>query len=398
MDEERQEVVKQEVVKEEVVKSERIPPRYLILFIVTLITTTIAGAEWMYGRFLFWGENTLSWNDFLDGFNFSIPFLLILTFHEFGHYFTAKHHNIKVSLPNYIPLWLGFLAMPSFGTMGAFIRIKEVIHSRKEYFDIGVAGPIAGFVIAVFVIYYGFTNLPEPEYIYKIHPEYEQYGLDYPDHVYDENTISIRFGNNILYWFFMNYVVEDPNLIPHPNEIIHYPYLLAGYLALFFTALNLLPIGQLDGGHVMFGLLGQKLSRKVAMVFYTGFLFYAGLGWVNPSQLMDSSMGSSGFYLLVIVSYLYLLYISLNSMIPDKRNRWLFAGVMLAVQFILTTFFDLEGYGGWLLFALLVGRFLGVYHPKVSDNRELDLSRKIIGWIAVIIFIISFSPQPFIVG
>ena len=69
--------------------------------------------------------------------------------------------------------------------MGAFIQIKQAIQSRRQYFDVGVAGPIAGFVIASCVLWYGFASLPPAEYIYQIHPEYEQYGLDYPNHVYD---------------------------------------------------------------------------------------------------------------------------------------------------------------------------------------------------------------------
>ena len=116
--------------------------RHLGLFILTFILTTISGAEWMYGKWLLFGEEVLSLQNILNGLHYSIPFLLILTVHEFGHYFAAKYHDIKVTLPFYIPFWLGFIpGMPSFGTMGAVIRIKETIHSRRNYFDVGVAGP-----------------------------------------------------------------------------------------------------------------------------------------------------------------------------------------------------------------------------------------------------------------
>lgn len=373
--------------------------RRVILFIITIVTTTIAGAEWMFGRFLFFGEQTMTGQDFVSGFQFSLPFILILTVHEFGHYFTARYHNIKTTLPTYIPLWLGFIAMPSFGTMGAFIRIKETIFSRKHYFDVGVSGPLAGFIIAIAVIWYGFTHLPEPEYIFQIHPEYEEYGLDYADYVYqDQQGISMKFGNNIIFWLFENYVVDDPSLMPHPNEIIHYPYLLAGYLALFFTALNLLPIGQLDGGHVTFGLFGPIVSRRLNQLFFTAFLFYAGLGWVNPQMLEDLSISGSFTYLLTLLVYLYFIYLSCASMFPDNRaNRWIFASVMFVFQFFVATFTSFEGYGGWLIFAFLVGRFLGVYHPPVIDNRPLDMPRKVVGWIAILVFILSFSPRPFII-
>ena len=137
------------------------------LFIITVITTTIAGAEWMYGRWLFIGNYSLTQEELTNGLYFSIPFLLILTVHEMGHYVVAKMNQIKVTLPYYIPMWLGFIpGMPSFGTMGAFIRIKAVIQSRREYFDVGVAGPIAGFVMALLVLWYGFSHLPPAEYIF----------------------------------------------------------------------------------------------------------------------------------------------------------------------------------------------------------------------------------------
>ena len=134
---------------------------------------------------------------------YSIPFLTILTVHEFGHYLTAKYHNVKVTLPFYIPLWLGFIPLPfTIGTAGAFIRIKEMIHSRKQYFDIGIAGPLAGFVVAVLVLTYGFTHLPPPEYIFEIHPEYKEYGLNYEDYVYDLLPGYLVMGDNLLFMFF----------------------------------------------------------------------------------------------------------------------------------------------------------------------------------------------------
>lgn len=367
----------------------------ITLFIVTVITTTIAGAEWMYSKMIFFTEPTMSWDDFMGGFEFSIPFLLILTCHEFGHYFTARYHDVKVTLPYYIPLWLGFIAYPSFGTMGAMIRIREQIYSLKHYFDIGVSGPIAGFVVAMGVIWYGFTHLPEPEYIFQVHPEYEQYGLDYADHVYDEEVISFQFGNNIIYWFFENYVA-DPERMPNPNEMIHYPWLLAGYLALFFTALNLLPIGQLDGGHIIFGLFGFSRHRSISKVLFTLFLFYAGLGLITVRDLEDISTGSTLGFLVLLLGYLYFLYICTYSLFSSKYDRWLYAAVMLTLQFVISYLFDVEGYSGWLLFALLLGRVMGLGHPPVLDNTPLSTGRRVIGWIALIIFIISFSPEPFV--
>ena len=99
----------------------------LALLIITILTTTIAGAEWMFGKSLFYGEPTLSVTELIAGLYFSVPFLAILTVHEFGHYLTARYYKVKVTLPFYLPLWLGFLPLlPSIGTMGAF-RVVIVV-------------------------------------------------------------------------------------------------------------------------------------------------------------------------------------------------------------------------------------------------------------------------------
>ncbi len=363
----------------------------LILFIVTLVTTTLAGAEWMYGKYLILG---ITWSDFIAGFSFSLPFLAILTFHEFGHYFTARYHQIRVSLPYYIPLWFGFILSPSIGTMGAFIRIREHIDSRLKYFDVGVSGPIAGFVIALGVLYYGFTNLPPQEHIYEIHPEYAEF-QSVDEAIEASEGYVIHLGGNLLFNFFKTYVA-DPELLPHENELMHYPWLLAGYLALFFTALNLLPIGQLDGGHVLFGLFGPKRHAIISRVLFSCFVLYAGLGWITINDMQDMSLGSLGDFLLSVALYLIVVYIAAYSVFKEPKDRLLYATVLLTVQFLLNLFTGWEGYQGWLLFSVLIGRFLGVDHPPVTDDRDLSLGRKIVGWIALVIFIICFSPQPLV--
>ena len=363
----------------------------LALFIITLISTTIAGAEWMTGKSLIFTTPTINWNELLNGLQFSIPFLGILTVHEFGHYFTAQYHKVKVTLPYYIPLWLGFLGGPSIGTMGAVIRIKDHIDSRKKYFDIGIAGPLAGFVIAVLVLHYGFTHLPPLDYVFNIHPEYEQWGSDYPMHAYqDKDMVGITLGPNLLFWLFENFVVTDTSLLPHPNEMLHYPYLLAGYLALFFTALNLLPIGQLDGGHILYGLIGGKNHKKVSAGLFLVFIFYAGLGIVNPFMLSD--------YLLTEVLYFVFLFYSFHKFTPDIKNRLMFATIIFTAQFATVFIFSqVEGYSGWMLFAFVLGRFLGVYHPPVLYDEPLDMKRKVLGWVSLGVFVLCFSPQPFII-
>ncbi len=392
------------------------------LFILTFFTTTMAGVEWGWSRFLFWGETTISWQDFYWGLQFSIPFLLILSVHEFGHYFTAQCHKIKVTLPYYIPFWFGFIIpFPSLGTMGAFIRIKDAIMSRKHYFDVGISGPIAGFVVAIAVLWYGFTHLPETEFIYEVHPEYEVLGPNFEEKMVGLDTViykedmnpdrynyqisgdsvqiglgSLYFGDNLLMMAGRKYLAPDDRYVPGPKELMHYPWLLAGYLALFFTALNLLPIGQLDGGHVVFGLLGETWHKRISSVLFTLLIFYSGLGWVKMQDLANDSTEGMLSFLFQVIVYMYIVYICTFSMIKLKRDRWMFAAIMLAVQFMLSSFLGWQGYQGWLLFAVLLGRVVGIQHPPVMDNRELSNPRKILGWIALVIFVLCFTPRPMV--
>ncbi|WP_020600766.1 site-2 protease family protein [Spirosoma panaciterrae] len=370
------------------------------LFLITLITTTLAGAEWMFGRFFIPSEGmpSLGWDEFLAGFQFSIPFLAILTVHEFGHYFTAKANRVRVTLPFYIPLWIGI--GQSIGTLGAFIRIQDYINSRRKYFDIGIAGPLAGFVLALVVLWYGFTHLPPPEFIFTIHPEYQKWGLDYGLYAYQNlpEGAAIGLGDNLLFHFFKTYVA-DPARVPHPYEMVHYPYILAGYLALFFTSLNLIPIGQLDGGHILYALIGRKRFQWVAPTLFIGFAFYAGLGAFKPAdfavptdEAFFSQLGNFALYII----FLYLAF----GRISDNRTTNLLITLSVVVGQLIVSWMmpAVNGYFGFTVFVFVLGRFLGVYHPETELEEPLDLKRQILGWVALLIFVICFSPQPFLIS
>lgn len=366
-----------------------------LLFVATLITTTLAGAEWMFGNSFFAAKNPMGWLEFKEGFHFSIPFLAVLTIHEFGHYFTAKAHQVKVTLPYYIPLWFGI--GQSIGTMGAFIRITSVVRSRKKFFDIGIAGPLAGFVAALALLWYGFTHLPPLDYIFSIHPDYQRYGVSYPQFVYENSAGNLALGDNLLFWFFKTYVA-DPTLLPHAYEIIHYPYIFAGYLALFFTSLNLIPIGQLDGGHILYGLLGKKKFDVVAPVLFVVFATYAGMGMFRPEEFSISN--DEAFYTLMayLFFYAYFLFICFRKLSENPLNAVILSLGVIVVQFALAyTRPEWEGYPGFLPFVFILGRFLGVTHPETDENQPLSLGRTVLGVIALLIFILCFSPKPFIV-
>ncbi len=368
------------------------------LFLITLITTTLAGAEWQFNRFLGLEESPLTWPYFIKGLYFSLPFLVILTVHEFGHFFIARWHKVKVTLPYYLPLWFGFIGLPSIGTMGAFIRIKEYINTRTKYFDIGIAGPLAGFIVALAVLFYGFTHLPPPEYIYQIHPEYQEMGLAYADSVNQNSETSFRVGTTLLFEFFKDYVATDPGSIPNSYELIHYPWLFSGYLALFFTALNLIPIGQLDGGHILYGLFGSRLHRKISRALFILFVGYAGLGVVSAQEFFGQVVYEDSLDIgYKVPLYLGFLYITFSRISPSlKTNLLIVLGVFIAQILLTAVFPTFTGYEGWLVFGFILGRFLGIYHPQAFIDYPLSFKRKILGWLALIIFILCFSPTPFI--
>lgn len=366
----------------------------ILLFIATFISTTLAGSQWTYGRSVFMED--YSWRDFVSGLEFSIPLLLILTVHEFGHYFTALFHKVKASLPYYIPIPpIPFLPF-SLGTMGAVIRLRSRPETNLQNFDIGLAGPLAGFIVALAVLFYGFKTLPPPEYIFEFHPEYREYGLDYAKYVYTEEymkahqpTVDITIGTNLIFWIF-EHTVADPARVPNPHEIMHYPVLLAAYIALFVTCLNLLPVGQLDGGHVVYGLFGYRRHRVIATVFFIGLMFYAGLGlpYITP--------GLPGNDLKIAIPlYLLFLYIAFAGLRLPLKDRIMYVLLVFAAQFLLMHFIPgIEGYSGWLLFGFILGRFIGIEHPPSPIEKPLDPARVVLGWITLIIFVLCFSPAP----
>jgi membrane-associated protease RseP (regulator of RpoE activity) len=374
------------------------------LFIATFFTTTLAGTEWAYGKSLIIFNKNMNMilnsaytmADFQKGLAFSIPLLLILTVHEFGHYFTALYHKVKVSLPYYIPVppipYLSF----SIGTMGAVIRLRSRPETNVKNFDIGLAGPLSGFIVALVIMFYAFQTLPPADYVFQFHPEYEKLGANYAERAYDPEytsdkgpIIDIEIGTNLMFWIFQQ-TVGDPSRVPNPHELMHYPTLLACYIALFFTCLNLLPIGQLDGGHVVYGLFGYKTHRRIATIAFIALIFYAGLGLPYISPELPLEWLAAG-----VAGYLLFLYLAFSGLKLSKTHHILAVLTMFGIQFLLIIFFpNLEGYPGWLLFGLLVGKFVGIDYPRVEVEQPLDSKRILLGWITLLVFILCFSPAP----
>lgn len=358
------------------------------LFLLTLVTTTLAGIELTRGSIDFLPLDVFALRgaalstELRRGLWFALPFLGVLTVHEFGHYFVARRNRVRTSLPYYIPFPLGL------GTFGAIIRIKDRIFSRREFFDIGLAGPLAGFVVSVPLLIYGFTHLPPLDYLFAIHPGYARYGADYARYVYPPGSSGLTLAKPLLYQF-LETTFADPARLPHPNELLHYPVLLAGALSLFFTALNLLPLGQLDGGHILYGLLGRRRFNRLVPVLFVGFIFYAGLGiftWHSDWQIW--LYGGP-----VYAGYLALIF---WRVLPRPHQGLLLAAAIWAAQVgVAAAIPGVVGNPGWLVFGLLLGRLTGIYHPPAPDERSLSQGRQVLGWVMVAIFVLCFTPSPF---
>ncbi|GAB3237810.1 site-2 protease family protein [Hymenobacter seoulensis] len=365
---------------------------HLLLFLVTLLTTTLAGLVLTAGaiteQYPPYDLLLQPWPQMLaalqPGLWFSVPFLGMLVVHEFGHYFMARYYQIRATLPYFIPFPLGI------GTFGAVIRIKDRIFSRREFFDVGLAGPLAGFIVALAVIVYGLLNLPPLEYLYGIHPQYRMYGANYANFVYPPGQeVSTVLAQPLLFQGLAS-LLADPARMPHPNELMHYPVLVAGVLALFFTALNLLPIGQLDGGHIVYGLLGPRRAARVSAVLFIGFIFYAGLGLISLRSDQDTWLYGAAPYAL----YLWLV---LRRVVPTARRAILLGiSIWLGQLALASAAPGLEGNPSWLAFGLMLARLTGIFHPPAPDERPLSRSRKVLGWLMLVIFVLCFTPTPFI--
>lgn len=213
----------------------------IILFVLTLLSTTVAGA------FLA-GVNPLKEPyRVYYGFMFSIPLMSILVVHELGHYVAARVHRVNVTPPYFIP------APSIIGTFGAFIKIKSPLPDRNALVDIGAAGPLAGIAVAVPVLIIGLI-FSEARAVVQL--------------------TGISLGTSILFDLLTRVIHGG---IPEGFDIVLHPVAFAGWIGMLVTALNLLPVGQLDGGHIAYALFGQRYSG-VSRVFPL-FLIPMGLLW-----------------------------------------------------------------------------------------------------------------------
>jgi membrane-associated protease RseP (regulator of RpoE activity) len=279
----------------------------VLLFAATVLTTTMAGAE------LFGVDYISNPHLLYKGLPFSAAIMAVLGTHELGHYFVAKKNGMRTSFPFFIPIPTGPL-----GTFGAVIKHRGPIPDRKALFDVGIAGPLAGLVVAVVVTFIGLSLQP------VMIPSQPQ-------------MIEMRYGIlPPMFSFFVDIVSAIKGVAIDPNN---YPIAFAGWVGMFVTFLNLLPAGQLDGGHIVrsiFGKYHEYVSQAVPVI------------------------------LMVIGSY-YIYFMQMDGSI------WIFWG-------LLTLFLATSG-----------------HPPPLDDKTKLDGNRIFLGVLTFILGVLCFTPVPFTV-
>ncbi|HEY3965498.1 MAG TPA: site-2 protease family protein [Planctomycetaceae bacterium] len=236
--------------------------------------------------------------------------MAILTAHEMGHYLQARRYGVPASLPFFIPL-----PISPFGTMGAVIVQRSGVATRKSMFDIAISGPLAGLIFALPIAYWGVVNSRKEE-------------------LAPTASSGIAFSSPLLLEWMME-VVHGP--LPKGYVWDLNPMLFAGWVGFFITALNLIPIGQLDGGHILYCLIGRK-AHMVA--------------------------------------------------------RALFAAGVTAVAY--SFFFGDNSFISWSLMLFLIWMF-GTRHPPTANDREpLSATRIVLGWLTLMFVFIGLTPVPIV--
>lgn len=303
----------------------------IILFILTVLSVLFVGAQPqgtmpsdLLGQVIYFAKALLT------GWPYAVSLMSILLAHEFGHYFMSRYHKTAATLPYFIPL-----PIPPLGTMGAAILMQGTPKNKRVLFDIGVAGPLAGMIIAIPVLFYGLSlshlsviqpsgGMIEQEgnsLLYLL-AKYIMFGKLLPD---PATTHGLSYA---LYW--LKYFFTSQPIPLGATDVFIHPVAFAGWAGLLVTSLNLIPAGTLDGGHVIYSLFGDKASKAFPFIFVV--LLGLGIFW-----------------------------------------------------------------SGWWLWALLL-LWLGRVHAEPLDQiTPLDTRRRLIAVLTIVIFILTFSPVPFAV-
>jgi membrane-associated protease RseP (regulator of RpoE activity) len=239
---------------------------HAVLFLAALFTTTMSGAVIVGALppYLSVLLNPAAWDlgffrALATGLAFSIPLTTILVCHELGHYLTARRYQLNVSPPFFIP---GLPTPYGIGTFGAFIRLRTILNDRRQLIDVGAAGPLAGFVVTIGVLWYGLAHSQV---------------VASTTHVMTAEGLAQSLGESPI-TLLLRYLTDTAN-----GDVLLHPTALAGWFGVYVTLLNLLPIAQLDGGHILYAVL-PRLQRQVARAFWVlilllGFFSRTWLFW-----------------------------------------------------------------------------------------------------------------------
>lgn len=302
--------------------------RYSLLFGVTILCTLGAGAAlagaWapsagpgVFGALRASGEFFVrvvqgDWITLLTGWSFALPLMAILLIHELGHYAAARRYDIDSSLPFFLPIPP---TLSPIGSLGAFIRLRSPVLDRRQLLDVGASGPLAGFVVALAVLVWGYLTSERIPIVASGAPSYVLFAGQ-----------PIFLGESLLTTWMRDLFIPG-------HSAIHLSLpAFAGWVGAFITGLNLLPLSQLDGGHVLYGLLG----RRQGVVAFLTIIALVGLAQLAP--------------------------------------MWYF----------------------WVVLSLVVGGGRWTHPSVVIPDRHLPPSRRWIGWLCIIVFAVTFVPVPFL--
>jgi membrane-associated protease RseP (regulator of RpoE activity) len=302
-----------------------------LLFALTVVSVFYVGQIWTADL----GMTALE--RWASAWKFALPLLAILVTHELGHYVAARLHRVPASLPYFLPLPV----LNPFGTLGAVIIMPKRIRSARALLDIGAAGPLAGLVMAIPIMLIGLA-------LSSVGPRGAGGG-----------TLYIQEGQSLLY-FLLKTAVHG--YIPADQDVHLHPTALAAWVGLLVTFLNLIPYGQLDGGHVAYALLGKRQNRLAKLVPLLPVTMALYNGWIHllPIALRASRDG-------------------IGSTTPEA---WFAAsGVTIWITLLILL---------WLL-----GRSTGGGHPPVDDER-LSRSRKGVALFTLGMFVLLFMPSPWV--
>ena len=301
---------------------------HVLLFVLTLLCALGAGSvligEWepagargglgdavIGAAYYFYDVIRGDWRHLLPGWSFAVPLLAILLVHEAGHYLTARRYALDATPPFFLPVPP---TLSPIGSLGAFIRLRSAVLDRRQLLDVGAAGPLAGFVLALAILLWGYEVSERIAIVAGSSPSYVTLAGQ-----------PVFLGESLLTGWLRDWVLAGEGAVHLSAPAF------AGWVGLFVTGLNLLPLSQLDGGHILYGMIGRRQGV---------------------------------FGLATIIALLYL---------AQRSPMWYV----------------------WVVIALLAGGGRWGHPPVLISERHVPASRRWLGLVSVVVFVLTFVPYPF---